>query len=220
MVAVVSGARAGVAPALPDDGPFTQSPDVAITHAEIDPSPTVVLEPPSVSLPVDGRWQVICGYRCGPHDDGHAATFALDIASADGSSAGRPVYSPVAGRVVSVIDAADYFCHGGTVQGAEAGAAMSLEFEGPAGDLWRLDITHLDLASIPDDLRSGSTLVPVGALLGSVASVESCSQIHIGLASLAGGTPQSQPLIIDGQPLHDCAGENCWFGAVLPLAAP
>jgi hypothetical protein len=67
------------------------------------PSPSPVPGPwlPSMSMPVEGTWQLTYGYRCGLDTEANNATFPLDIVAANGDTAGQPVYSPVDGQIIS-----------------------------------------------------------------------------------------------------------------------
>jgi hypothetical protein len=187
------------------------------------PAATPTLTPPLMPMPVEGTWQVTCGYRCGLHTEDYNTTFALDIIAAEGESAGQPVRSPVDGQIISVADSVPYFCHGEWNYGPEGGAVIAIDFQDPSGTARRLRLAHLDPATIPDDLQPDGGPVPVkaGALLGNVAQIDDdCSHLHISLARLEECREVPEPLVIEGRPLEDCGGENCWQGARLPLQDP
>jgi hypothetical protein len=171
-----------------------------------------------MAMPVEGTWRVICGYRCGLHDEEHLSTFAIDISLDDGETAGQPVRSPVKGRIIAVEDSSIYICDGKTVEGIKAGSAIVIDFEAPSGSTKRLRIVHIDPASVPDELRPDGRPVPVNAgdLLGSVAKMDSCSHLHISLTRLDGREEIPEPLAIAGTVLEDCGGEDCWRDALIP----
>jgi hypothetical protein len=188
------------------------------------PSPSPVPGPwlPSMSMPVNGTWQVTCGYRCGLHTDVNNATFALDIVAAEGDTAGQPVRSPVAGQIVAVVDSATYFCHDQWIHGRSGGSGIVIDAQDAAGSPWRLRLIHLDADTISDHLRPSSGPVPVeaGAFLGNLAPLDGCGHLHMSLTRLERSHEVPQPFIIDGQPLDDCDGEDCWLGTQLPPQAP
>jgi hypothetical protein len=188
------------------------------------PSPSPVPGPwlPFMSMPVDGTWQVTCGYRCGLHTEANNATFALDIVAADGDTAGQPVRSPVDGQIIAVVDSATYFCYGQWINGPSGGSAVVIESQDAGGAPWRLRLIHLDAATISDDLRPSGAPVPVeaGTLLGNLAPLDGCGHLHMSLTRLEKAQEIPQPLTIDGQLHEDCGGEDCWLGAQLPPQAP
>ncbi len=220
--APVSVSGAGAAPTVvPADSPYplrlaTAAPTAS--PATVTPSPTSTPPPPFMPMPVEGVWRVICGYRCGLHDEEHNSTFALDIALDEGETAGQPVRSPIQGRIVAVTDESIYVCRGKEVEGAEAGAVIVIDFRPPSGPALRLRLVHVDPASVPDELRPNGKPVPVeaGTLLGAVASMDRCSHLHISLAHLERRQEIPEPLVIEGTPLADCEGDNCWLDALLP----
>ena len=177
---------------------------------------------PSMSMPVDGTWQVTCGYRCGLHTEANNATFALDIVAAEGDTAGQPVRSPVDGQIVAVSDSATYFCQGQWIHGPSGGSAIAIDSQDAAGSPWRLRLIHLDAGTISDDLRPNGGPVPVqaGAFLGNLAPLDGCGHLHMSLTRLENSREVPQPFVIDGQPLEDCGGEDCWLGTNLPPQAP
>ena len=186
------------------------------------PGARVSLPSRAMPLPVEGRWRVSCGYRCGLHDEGHRSTFALDIVREDGKTAGQAVRSPVDGRVVAVVGSSIAICDGKVIQGAAAGAVIIIDFQAPSGTTThRLTLVHLDLASIPEALRSaeGAVSVRAGTYLGSVAQLGQCSHLHISLNRLYQGERIPEPMIIEGRTLEDCNSSNCWNGAVVPFSA-
>jgi hypothetical protein len=198
---------------LPAPTPTT-SPTPAAT-----PTPT----PPPMAMPVEGTWWVTCGYRCGLHTEDYNTTFALDIIAAEGESAGQPVRSPVDGQIIAVADSVPYFCHGEWNYGPEGGAVIAIDFRDPSGTDRRLRLAHLDPATIPDDLQPDDGPVPVeaGALLGNLAQIDDvCSHLHISLVRLEECREVPEPMVIEGTPLEDCGGENCWQGAQLPPERP
>jgi hypothetical protein len=186
------------------------------------PSPTPAPATPDpqqfMAMPVEGTWLVICGYRCGLHDEEHISTYAIDIRVNEGETAGQLVRSPVQGRIVAVEDSSTYVCEDKKVEGIEAGAVIVIDFEAPSGSTKRLRLVHIDAASIPDQLRPDGKPVPVnvGAPLGSVAKMDRCSHLHISLTRLDGSQELPEPLTIAGTLLEDCEGENCWRDALIP----
>jgi hypothetical protein len=174
-----------------------------------------------MSMPVDGTWQVTCGYRCGLHTEANNATFALDIVNAEGDTAGQAVRSPVPGQIVAIVDSATYFCYGQWVHGPSGGSAIVIDSQDAAGSPWRLRLVHLDAASISDHLRPSSGPVPIeaGTFLGNLAPLDGCAHLHMGLTRIEKAHEVPQPFVIDGQPLEDCGGEDCWLGTDLPLSA-
>ncbi|MCJ7511013.1 MAG: hypothetical protein MUP14_09045 [Dehalococcoidia bacterium] len=187
------------------------------------PTATPMLTSPPMPMPVEGTWWVTCGYRCGLHTEDYNTTFALDIIASEGESAGQPVRSPVDGQIVGVADSVPYFCHDEWSYGPEGGAVIAIDFQDPSGTGRRLRLAHLDPATIPDDLRPDDGPVPVeaGALLGNVAQIDDgCNHLHISLVRLEECREVPEPLTIEGKPLEDCGGENCWLGAQLPLESP
>jgi len=189
---------------------------------QLSPSPVPGPWLPSMSMPVDGTWQVTCGYRCGLHTEANNATFALDIVATEGDTAGQPVRSPVDGRIIAVVDSATYFCAGEWIHGPSGGSAIAIDSQDAAGTPWRLRLIHLDAATIPNDLRPNGAPVPVkaGTLLGNLASLDGCGHLHMSLTRLEKAREIPQPFIIDGQLLEDCGGEDCWLDAHLPPQAP
>jgi len=171
----------------------------------------------SLPMPVPGRWQVSCGYRCGLHDGVH--TYGLDLVRLDGPTAGTPVRAPVGGRIVAVTDGTVAYCGGQAVTGAAAGSVLVLEFPLPDGSLARLRLIHLDPGSIPASLRpkDGPVAVAAGTYLGALAYIgPGCAHLHLDLAVLQGGREVPVPLSIAGRALPDCGRDGCWAGAVLP----
>ncbi len=244
LLAVLGSARASAPEtgALPADEAYARGPAVAVSSVQAAPggantpqptpaaipTPTPTAQPASalplafMALPVEGTWKVLCGYRCGLHDDAHTSTFALDIVRVDGQTAGQPVRSPVDGRVIAVVDSSSYLCDGTAVTGPGAGGVAIIEFPGPTGVPWRLRLAHLDSATIPEALRPSAQPLPVSAraFLGSVAPLDRCSHLHISLTSVEGDREVPQPLTVAGQLLADCGSEDCWRGATLPPATP
>ena len=216
----------------PQVGPYRSAsvfsafqPQLALTFTpfpQLSPSPVPGPWLPSMSMPVDGTWQVTCGYRCGLHTEANNATFALDIVAAEGVTAGQPVRSPVAGQVIAVVDSATYFCAGQWIHGPSGGSAIAIDSQDAAGTPWRLRLIHLDGASIPNDLRPNGAPVPVeaGTFLGNLASLDGCAHLHMSLTRLEKAREIPQPFIIDGHPLEDCGGEDCWLDEQLPPKAP
>jgi hypothetical protein len=188
------------------------------------PSPSPVPGPwlPFMSMPVDGTWQVTCGYRCALHTEANNATFALDIVAADGDTAGQPVRSPVDGQIIAVGNSATYFCNGLWINGPSGGSAFVIESQDAGGAPWRLRLIHLDADTISEDLLPNGAPVPVqaGTLLGNLAPLDGCAHLHMSLTRLEEGQEVPQPLIIGGQRLEDCGGEDCWLGAELPPQTP
>jgi hypothetical protein len=192
------------------------------------PSPMATLSPTParatpesqqfMPMPVEGTWRVICGYRCGLHDEEHMSTFAIDIQLDEGETAGQPVRSPVKGRIVAIEDSSTYVCRGKRVEGIEAGAVIAIDFEAPSGSAQRLRLVHIDAATVPDELRPDGKPVPVnvGAPLGSVAKMDRCSHLHISVNRLDGREEVPEPLTIEGTVLEDCEGEDCWRDALIP----
>ncbi|HXG41190.1 MAG TPA: hypothetical protein VNL95_00465 [Dehalococcoidia bacterium] len=171
----------------------------------------------SLPMPVPGRWQVTCGYRCGLHDGVH--TYGLDLVRLDGPTAGTPVRAPVGGRIVAVTDGTVAYCGGQAVTGAAAGSVVVLEFPLPDGGSGRLRLIHLDPGSIPSQLRPRGTPVPVaaGTYLGSLAHIgPGCAHLHLDLSVVQGGGEVPVPLALAGRSLPDCGREGCWGGTVLP----
>ncbi len=173
-------------------------------------------------MPVEGRWQVTCGYRCGLHTDANNATFALDIIPTEGEAAGNPVRAPVDGEIIAVGGQATFFCGGQWIHGPEGGTAVVIDFQDDLGAVERLRLIHLDPTTIPDDLRPNDAAVPVeaGTFLGTLAPLDGCGHLHMGLTRLDNTREIPQPFAIEGQALEDCGGEDCWLGTVLPLQAP
>jgi len=202
---------------------FQPQPALTFTpFPQLSPSPVPGPWLPSMSMPVDGTWQVTCGYRCGLHTEANNATFALDIVTAEGDTAGQPVRSPVSGQIIAVTDSATYFCAGEWIHGPSGGSGIAIDAQDAAGTPWRLRFVHLDAASIPDDLRPNGAPVPVetGAFLGNLASLDGCAHLHMSLTRLEKAREIPQPFIFDGHLLEDCGGEDCWLGAQLPPQAP
>ena len=216
----------------PQEGPYRQG--SVFTAFQPQPLPTFTPFPqpsplplggaslPSMSMPVDGAWQVTCGYRCGLHTAANNATFALDIVSADGQTSGQPVRSPVDGQIIAVVDSATYFCQGQWIYGLSGGSAIAIDAPDATGAPWRLRLIHLDPATIPADLRPNGEPVPVetGTFLGDLAPLDGCSHLHMGLTRLENTKEIPQPLIINDRLLEDCGGEDCWLGAELPPRSP
>jgi hypothetical protein len=214
----------------PQAGPYRQA--SVFTAFQPQPSPTFTPFPqpspfpspvpgpwlPFMSMPVQGKWQVTCGYRCGLHTDANKLTFALDIVSADGNTAGQPVRSPVDGQIIAVADSTTYFCHDLWINGPSGGSTIAIDSQDAGGTSWRLRLIHLDAASLADELRPNGTPVPVeaGTFLGNLAPLDGCAHLHMSLSRLEERREIPQPLIIDGQILQDCGGEDCWLGAELP----
>jgi hypothetical protein len=173
---------------------------------------------PGMPLPVEGAWWVTCGYRCGLHTEEHLSTFALDIVRVDGKTAGQTVRSPVDGSVVAVVESSVVSCNGEWITGPEAGAVIIIDFRSSDGAAHRLRLVHFDPTTIPKMLRLARTPVPVkaGAYLGSLARIEGCEHLHFSLTRLKEGLEIPEPMVIEGVPLKDCGGLNCWAGAVLP----
>jgi hypothetical protein len=173
-------------------------------------------------MPVDGTWQVTCGYRCGLHTPANNATFALDIVPVEGEAAGQPVRSPVDGQIIAVVDSATYFCGDQWNHGREGGSAIVIDLQNPSGAPWRLRLIHLDPTTVPDNLRPNGAPVPVeaGTLLGNLAPLDGCGHLHIGLTRLEKTQEIPEPMVIEGTLLEDCDGEDCWQGAQLPPAGP
>ncbi len=169
-------------------------------------------------MPVEGVWRVICGYRCGLHDEEHDSTFALDIVLDEGETAAQPVRSPVDGLIVAVKESSTYVCRGKMVEGAEAGAVIVIDFKPPSGPKQRLRLVHIDPATIPDELKPNGKPVSVdaGTILGSVAEMDRCSHLHISLTYLEKRKEVPELLVIEGTPLEDCEEDNCWLDALLP----
>jgi len=173
--------------------------------------------PFSLSMPVPGRWQVTCGYRCGLHDGLHL--YGLDLVRLDGPTAGTPVRAPVAGRIVAVTDGTTAYCGGRWLTGIAAGSVLVLEFSLPDGRSAHLRLIHLDPGSIPASLRpqDGPVAVAAGTYLGTLAYIgPGCAHLHLDLAVLQGGKEVPVPLPIAGRQLPDCGREGCWTGTVLP----
>ena len=172
---------------------------------------------PGMPLPVEGAWWVTCGYRCGFHTAGHLSTFALDIVRVDGKTAGQTVRSPVDGSVVAVVESSVASCNGQWITGPEAGAVIIIDFNSSDGVAHRLRLVHFDATTIPKALRLARTPVPIkaGAYLGSLARIEGCEHLHFNLTRLEEGTEIPEPMVVEGTPLKDCGGLNCWAGAVL-----
>ena len=202
---------------------FQPQPALTFTpFPQLSPSPVPGPWLPSMSMPVNGTWQVTCGYRCGLHTEANNATFALDIVAAKGDTAGQPVRSPVDGRIIAVSDGATYFCGGQWIHGPSGGSGFAIDSQDAAGTPWRLRLFHIDAASIPHDLRPNGAAVPVkaGTLLGELAPLDGCAHLHMSLTRLENTSEIPQPFIIDGYLLEDCGGEDCWLDAQLPPRAP
>jgi len=216
----------------PQAGPYRQA--SVFTAFQPQPSPTFTPFPqpspspvpgpwlPFMSMPVDGTWQVTCGYRCGLHTEANNATFALDIVATAGDTAGQPVHSPVDGQIISVGGSVTYFCDGLWINGPSGGSAVVIDSQDAGGTAWRLHLIHLDAATIPDDLRPNGAPVPVeaGTLLGDLAPLDGCGHLHMSISRLENAREIPQPLTIDGRLLEDCGGEDCWLGTELPPQAP
>jgi len=173
-------------------------------------------------MPVDGTWQVTCGYRCGLHTPANNATFALDMILAEGETAGQPVFCPVDGQIIAVFDSATYFCGDEWRHGPEGGSAIVIELQDPSGTPWRLRLIHLDPDTVSDDLRPDGAPVPVaaGTFLGNLAPLDGCAHLHMSLTRLEKTREIPEPMIIAGTLLEDCDGEDCWFGSQLPPPTP
>ncbi len=199
---------------------YTLTPTAVPSSPPPSPTPAPATPDPQqfMAMPVEGTWRVICGYRCGLHDEEHISTYAIDIRVDEGETAGQLVRSPVQGRIVAVEDSSTYVCADKKVEGIEAGAVIVIDFEAPSGSTKRLKLVHIDAASIPDQLRPDGKPVPVnvGAPLGSVAKMDRCSHLHISLTHLDGSQEVPEPLTIAGTLLEDCEGENCWRDALVP----
>jgi len=216
----------------PQAGPYRQASVFAAFQPQ--PSPTFTPFPqlstspvpgpwlPFMSMPVDGTWQVTCGYRCGLHTEANNATFALDIVATEGDTAGQSVHSPVDGQIISVGGSVTYFCDGLWINGPSGGSAVVIDSQDAGGTTWRLHLIHLDAATIPDDLRPNGAPVPVeaGTFLGDLAPLDGCGHLHMSISRLENAREIPQPLTIDGQLLEDCGGEDCWLGTELPPQAP
>jgi hypothetical protein len=216
----------------PQVGPYRRG--SVFTAFQPQPSPTFTPFPPLPSsfggmstlptkpMPVDGTWQVTCGYRCGLHTAANNATFALDIVSADRETAGQPVRSPVNGQIIAVVDSATYFCQGQWIYGPSGGSSIAIDSQDATGGAWRLRLVHLNAATISDDLRPSSAPVPVqvGTYLGDLAPLDGCAHLHMSLTRLEATQEIPQPMMINGQLLDDCGGEDCWLGTELPPQAP
>lgn len=172
-----------------------------------------------MAMPVEGVWQVTCGYRCGRHDEDHVSTFALDVVRVEGETAGQEVRSPVAGRIVTVEDSSTYICRGEEIEGPEGGAVVVIDFQAPSGAAHRLRLVHLDVGTVPDELKPDGKPVPVdaGVLLGVLAEMDGCSHLHINLTLLEERQEVPVPMAIEGTPLDDCDGEDCWHDALIPI---
>jgi hypothetical protein len=248
MLALLGSAAAASSATLPEEGVYAPGPTTTVSYPRASPTatpratpsptaaPTVTPTPvpsprPSptparatpeaqqfMPMPVEGTWRVICGYRCGLHDEEHMSTFAIDISLDEGKTAGQPVRSPVKGRIIAVEDSSIYICDGNTVAGIEAGSVIVIDFEAPSGSAQRLRLAHIDPASVPDKLRPDGRPVPVkvGTALGSVAKMDRCSHLHISLTRLDGRKEVPKPLTIEGTLLKDCEGDNCWRDALIP----
>ncbi len=174
--------------------------------------------PAGLALPVPGRWRVSCGYRCNLHLGLH--TYALDLVREDGPTAGTPVFSPVDGEVVAVVDGTVAHCPTGPVYGKQAGATLVLRFW-EEGQEKRLRLVHLAGETVPQHLRPHSVPVPVtaGTYLGSLAYIApGCAHLHIALTAMREGQEHPLPLTIAGRYLPDCRHATCWEG--LALSAP
>lgn len=198
----------------------TVTPTAVLSSPRPSPTPAPATPDPQqfMSMPVEGTWRVICGYRCGLHDKDHMSTFAIDISLEEGETAGQPVRSPVTGRIITVEDSSTYICGGKTTEGIEAGSVIVIDFEATSGSTKRLRLAHIDPASVPDKLRPDGRPVPVnaGTRLGSVANLNPCSHLHISVNRLDDRTEVPEPLTIEGTLLEDCEGKDCWLDALLP----
>jgi hypothetical protein len=172
---------------------------------------------PLMPMPVQGDWIVTCGYRCGRHTEQHLSTFALDIVRQDGKTAGQAVRSPVDGSVIAVVESSVAVCGGRPILGREAGAVIIIDFKASGGAAHRLRMVHLDADTVPEVLRNATRAVPVkaGSYLGSLATIQGCAHLHFNLTRLDGLREVPQLMVIDGVPLKDCGGLNCWAGAVI-----
>jgi hypothetical protein len=188
----------------------------------LSPSPVPGSGLPSMGMPVDGTWEVTCGYRCGLHTAANKMTFALDIVAADGDTAGQPVRAPFDGRITAVGGIATYFCNGQWIYGPSGGTAVVIDSEDDTGTTWRLRLIHLDAASIADDLRpaEGPVQVRAGTVLGNLAPLDGCPHLHMDLTRLDSDGESPHPFIINGLALDDCGGEDCWLDTLLPPQAP
>ncbi|GBD13442.1 hypothetical protein HRbin24_01470 [bacterium HR24] len=171
----------------------------------------------SLPMPVPGRWQVTCGYRCGLHDGLH--TYGLDLVRLDGPTAGTPVRAPVAGRIVAVVDGTVAYCGGRWVTGIAAGSVVVLEFPLADGQIAHLRLIHLDAGTVPASLRprDGPLAVAAGTYLGSLAYIgPGCAHLHLDVALVDAGEEVPVPLSLGGRYLPDCGRDECWTGTVLP----
>ena len=127
----------------PQAGPYRQGSVFSEFHPQPEPTftpfpqlslPAGGMSPLSfMPMPVDGTWQVTCGYRCGLHTPANNATFALDIVPVEEEAAGQPVRSPVDGQIIAVIDSATYFCGDQWNHGREGGSAIVIDLQNPSG---------------------------------------------------------------------------------------
>lgn len=202
--------------------PPLSPPAGGMSSSSLSPPAGGMSSPSFMPMPVDGTWQVTCGYRCGLHTPANNATFALDIVQAEGETAGQPVRCPVDGQIIAVIDSATYFCGDQWKHGREGGSAFVIELQDPSGAPWRLRLIHLDPDTVPDDLRPDGAPVPVeaGTILGNLAPLDGCAHLHMSLTRLEKTREIPEPMVIAGTLLEDCDGEDCWLGTQLPPLSP
>lgn len=214
----------------PQAGPYRQGSVFIEFYPQPEPSftpfpplsSTTMTPLPFMPMPVEGTWVVTCGYRCGLHNAANNITFALDIVPVEGGAAGQPVRSPVDGQIIAVVDSATFFCNGEWIGGPQGGSVIIIDFQNPADTRWRLRLVHLDPATVSDDLRPDGEPVPVtaGTFLGNLAPLKGCGHLHMSLGELDEHGEVPEPLVIEGTPLEDCDGADCWDGTLLPPEGP
>ena len=123
------------------------------------------------------------------------------------------------GRITAVKDASTYFCRGKKITGTAAGAVIIIDISDESGPVRRLRLVHLNPASIPDKLRPDGKPVAVkaGTGLGAILKMDRCSHLHMSLTRFEDGREIPEPLTIEGVPLKDCDGKNCWRDKLIPL---
>lgn len=181
------------------------------------PTPAPQQQRLTLAMPVEGRWRVTCGYRCGLHRG--IELYALDLVREDGPTAGSPIFAPVDAEVLAIIDGTVAHCGQGWVFGLQAGSIIVLRFWSDQGVEMRLRLIHVNGATIPPMLRMQGTpvRVPAGTYLGSLAPIgPGCAHLHLSLTVVKGGQEQPHPLIVAGRQLPDCGTEGCWEGTLLP----
>jgi len=169
-----------------------------LIRSSIHPT-SAIAAPPVLWLPTPPgqTWRVIQGYGCGTHDDWDY--YSLDLAAAEGPSAGAPVYAAAAGTVVAWVPSS---------------GTLILDH---GGDFYTM-YTHM--ASAPST-QTGLAL-PRGAQIGNVGDRGAPGNPHLHFTAFTGSGPggrgerRSVPLrFAEGYDLPDIGGCDQHNGAEL-----